>query len=277
MSAHAFLSWAGSKKWLIPSINNIIPQQFNNYYEPFLGSGSVFFGLKQSNLSFLSDTIPELIGCYSGIKDNVEGVIELLAQWPVEKDTYYHIRSNVSDDPTYKSARFIYLNKLCFNGLYRVNKKGVFNVPFGKPKTNKTANFDNLRDAAKHLNNASLAVIDFEQALMNCCKGDLVFLDPPYVNSIGDNGFADYNSRVFSWEDQKRLKTEFERLDEIGAYVLLTNTDHHSIVDLYYRYNRIERTRYSSMSGKISGRGNCSELIILGSNLERVIRACCNG
>ncbi|MGE2723386.1 DNA adenine methylase [Mycolicibacterium pulveris] len=266
-----FLRWAGSKRWLLPIIADLIPQDFNRYYEPFLGSGSVFFSFAAGHPALLSDVIHPLIGCYNVVRDNPLGISKKISEWPVNSEAYYQIRSKQFESGTLDAAaRFIYLNRYCYNGLYRENSSGLFNVPFGRPKNTNAIPVGNLVACSARLRNrVELKVADFEDALEDVRDGDLVYLDPPYVAGHRSNGFVDYNAKIFSWDDQRRLASVFHKVDSMGAYVISTNANHDSVSALYHKFARLPISRYSSMSGKLAGRGASAELIILGSRLTR--------
>lgn len=267
--AEPFLRWAGSKRWLAKVIPTILPPDYGDYYEPFLGSGAVFFSISPSSRAHLSDVIKPLANCYSAVKDNPERVHEELLTWPVDKDNYYMVRGLDPEDSFQAAAKFIYLNKTAFNGLYRVNRDGVFNVPYGRPKTSNIVSEAELKNASAALELATLGSLDFEEALLGARPRDFVYLDPPYVAGHRQNGFVDYNSRLFDWADQIRLSQIFHRLDREGVYVLLSNADHESIRSLYEGYTVLTFERYSSMSARPSARGGTQEILVIGDALNQ--------
>lgn len=264
-----FLRWAGSKRWLVHKVVQLAPMGFGRYFEPFLGSGVVFFGLMPRGGSTLADAIPELIECYRCVQDNSNRIVDLLERWQVDAASYYAVRSLVSPDPFERAARFIYLNKTAFNGLYRVNKSGAFNVPFGRPKSSRITTREELAAASEALASAELFAQDFDATLASVRKGDLVYLDPPYVAGHRANGFVDYNSKLFRWEDQVRLRETFARLDALGAYVILSNANHPSVSELYADYRVTIHNRHSSMAARVAARGASSEILVIGETLER--------
>ncbi|MEV7135738.1 Dam family site-specific DNA-(adenine-N6)-methyltransferase [Arthrobacter sp. NPDC093128] len=267
--ATPFLRWAGSKRWLLPSLREMIPSDFGTYYEPFLGSGAVFFQVADGHSANLSDAIAPLISCYETVRDEPETVATLASGWKTDADTYYSVRAaDFSDDPIRAAARFIYLNKLCFNGLYRENQSGKFNVPYGRPKSPNVADASQLLAVANRLTaGVQLKVCDFEVALSTCGAGDLVYLDPPYVSGHRSNGFVDYNAKIFSWDDQRRLASVFRELDSRGVFVIQSNADHPSVRELYEGYEFRTASRYSSMAAKADKRGKSNELLILSGSL----------
>jgi DNA adenine methylase len=187
----SFLKWAGSKRLLLKHILAVLPTQYGTYFEPFLGSGAVYFLLLPSR-AVLSDTCRELIETFLAVRDDVDSIVQYLATLKPNKTLYYQIRENRSKDPVIRAAEFIYLNKTCWNGLYRVNLEGRFNVPFGKPRTDFILDFENIRQCATTLGSpgTGITVCDFEHSISSAKRGDLVYLDPPYVTGHNNNGFT---------------------------------------------------------------------------------------
>lgn len=187
-----FLRWAGGKNWLTKYLQLLIGDlDYNDYHEPFLGGGSVFFNLLPS-ISHLSDSNEELINCYIGLRDYSDQVIEQLSEWTVSEEDYYKIRRLSPTSIPIKSARFIYLNRTSYNGIYRVNKDGHYNVPYGHNDLYKF-DFDRLINASNALQNADIQCLDYLLALDKVKVNDLVFIDPPYTVSKDKNGFIQYN------------------------------------------------------------------------------------
>jgi DNA adenine methylase len=231
--------------------------------EPFLGSGVVFFSLEPRE-AILSDLNGELIAAYSAIKDNWRGVASLLGRYQKRhsKAFYYEMRDSTPTSPSARAARFIYLNRTCWNGLHRVNLQGQFNVPKGT-KENVVLETDDFRKVSLALKHASLVAGDFEPIIRRAQKGDLIFADPPYVTSHSNNGFLKYNEKLFNWDDQVRLRNSLLRAKENGAYVLLTNADTPPIRKLYEEGFKIrEVSRSSVIASNPSRRGAANELII---------------
>jgi DNA adenine methylase len=258
-----FLRWAGGKTWLIKHLNTIISDQhFNNYFEPFLGGGVVFFALAPQNDSFLSDLNQELIDTYIAIKQYPQSVIAILEKYENSEVFYYHIRSHHPQTPSEAAARFIYLNQTSFNGLYRVNKKGEYNVPYGY-RNKEFLERDKLFQVSRCLQNTTLVSGDFDACRAQIHEGDLVFLDPPYTVSHNNNGFIKYNQNLFSLEDQRRLSRFIDYIKEQGAYYILTNAAHQTINDIFTKENdiRYEFTRASLIGGTNAVRGQISEYI----------------
>lgn len=258
-----FLRWAGGKKWLIKDLKNFLPSSsFNGYHELFLGGGAVFFHLQPKGETFLNDSNSELIETYKLIKNDVESVIFYLKSFSNTKDFYYKIRSEKFNEPAKRAARFIYLNQTSFNGIYRVNLKGEYNVPFGY-RTKGFLDEENLKSASLILKNVVFSSNDFALCLSKVKKGDLVFLDPPYTVAHNDNGFIKYNQKIFSLDDQYRLAKTIHKIRNIGAYYILTNASHFKIREIFNNGDTItEMSRASLIGGKNAKRGQYSELVI---------------
>lgn len=256
-----FLRWAGGKRWLINNIKKIIPTDFNNYYEPFLGAGSLFFSLKP-NKAYLSDINEELILTYFGIKKNYRAVTKYLNQYKNNKTNYYRIRDSSPKSDYEKAARLIYLNKTCWNGLYRVNNNGKFNVPYGFKKNISIYDVNNLKIVSDSLKNVELKNCDFEVSLKNCKKKDLIYIDPPYTVAHQNNGFIKYNAKIFSWKDQERLAKVVNQLNEEGCYIILSNSYHESLIKLYKNFNLQKYSRKSLISANADSRKKIYELLV---------------
>lgn len=256
-----FLRWAGSKRNLISDISKYIPITFNEYHEPFLGSGSVFFHVNKEN-SHLSDSNDKLINTYKQVRDNVQQVILTLKTFENNENFYYKIREHDYDCPIESAAQFIYLNKTCYNGLYRVNSKGKFNVPYGKRKNVDYISENTLLLASNALQNTNINNFDFYDSLLHIKADDLVFIDPPYVVSHNNNGFIEYNQKIFTWNDQLRLHDFIVAIIEKGAFFILTNAAHQCLLDLYSNVCQpYEINRMSKIGGKNSFRGMITEYL----------------
>jgi DNA adenine methylase len=206
-----FLKWAGGKRWLIPHAGNLFPDSFDRYIEPFLGGGAVFFHLKPQK-AILTDINGELIQTYKAIRDNWRLVFSHLQrhQDNHSSDYYYEIRASKPRTPATKAARMLYLNRTCWNGLYRVNLKGEFNVPIGTKNT-VLLDSDDFPALAKLLEGVRLECNDFEWAIDQATEDDFVFVDPPYTVKHNLNGFIKYNETLFAWKDQVRLRDAVDR------------------------------------------------------------------
>lgn len=258
-----FLKWPGGKRWLF---NNSFVERlppFERYIEPFLGGGAGFFTL-QPRRAILSDINPELINVYRQIRDAPKAIAIGLQQLQERhsKEHYYGVRKLVPKDDLQKAVRTLYLNRTCWNGLYRLNRRGQFNVPIGT-KNSVVLKSDNFSAASDILKNAILQVSDFSDTIREAGDGDLVFIDPPYTVSHNNNGFIKYNESIFSWDDQQRLRiSAFEARDR-GAQVLMTNADHDSVRDLYGSAKRLTSVERSSvLSGTAAFRTKTTELLI---------------
>lgn len=258
-----FLKWAGGKRWLVDRHSNIFPNFGGRYIEPFLGGGSVFFHLRP-NKAVLADVNSELILCYSQIRDAPEELYRLLQihQKRHCKDYYYNIRAQNFDNETERAARLIYLNRTCWNGLYRVNVKGAFNVPIGT-KSRVIYHEDEFLLISKALENAQIKSSDFESTIDEARQDDFVFVDPPYTVKHNFNGFLKYNENIFSWDDQLRLRAAVERAAGRGASIIVTNAAHSSIYDLYSDIGQTHTLdRHSVLAGKRDKRGLVQEIIV---------------
>lgn len=263
-----FLRWTGSKRWFTKShIEDFLPKEFGDYHEPFLGGGAVFFHLMNKVLNtkqyFLSDSNEDLANAYLQLRDNPNEVVSRLKEFENTKEDYYHIRSLKLDGAEERAARFIYLNRTSFNGIYRVNSNGLYNVPYGnRPKVDFVTERQ-LLEVSKRLQGVYLQAQGFEKCINHIKRGDLVFLDPPYTVAHENNGFIEYNQHLFAWEDQERLKGLIEQIMDLGAYFILTNASHTSITELYKNIGIIKKlSRNSQVGGRNKTRRMYNELII---------------
>lgn len=243
--AAPFVKWAGGKRQILEQIISFMPATFSTYYEPFLGGGAVLFAL-QPQSAVVNDISAELVHVYQVIRENVEDLIADLRQHKNEKDYFYWIRGLDRDRQQYKmltsvqqASRTIYLNKTCFNGLYRVNKKGQFNVPFGNYRKPNIVNEDILRAASSYFNRAKIkfTCLDFAVVLADAEKDDFVYLDPPYDPASETANFTDYSKDGFARKEQIRLKKSCDQLHKKGIRFLLSNAATGFILDLYQGYN----------------------------------------
>jgi DNA adenine methylase len=258
-----FLKWAGGKRWLVENYFNLLDVEFDRYIEPFLGSGAVFFKLNPKN-AVLCDKNERLIETYTAIKNEWKKVEKFLRihHRSHSKEYYYEMRAKKLRVPASRAAQFIYLNRTCFNGLYRVNLSGEFNVPIGSKK-NVILDTDNFEAVSESLQKVSLRVGDFESVINDAGVGDFVFVDPPYTVKHNYNGFVKYNETIFSWDDQVRLRDAVNRAQKRGAKLLVTNACHDCIKELYEGMGEIiTLNRASVMAGKSSARGRYEEVVI---------------
>ena len=236
--AKPFLKWAGGKTQLLSEIKKRVPGRYERYIEPFIGGGAVFFALRPEH-AVIADSNPELINAYKQVACNVEDVIKNLRKYKNTQEMFYEVRGQEwqSLSPSEAAARMIYLNKTCFNGLYRVNKKGLFNVPYGKYKAPHICDEDALRAASNALSKAEIICGDYLTVLENTAQeGDFVFLDPPYLPISEYADFKRYTKEQFYEEDHIELAKEIMRLHEIGCHVILTNSNHPLVHEMYGRF-----------------------------------------
>lgn len=266
ISAKPFLRWAGGKSWLLKELKSYLPTDFNNYHEPFVGGGAVFIYLKSigmiKNNTLLSDQNKDLINVYAAIKEDPNSLIDFLKKYKNNKDYYYYIRDKKFQNNIERAAQFIYLNRTSFNGIYRVNLKGKYNVPYGFKKYKQLFDFENIKNIGKLLSNVDLKNGDFEDYFDRIEKNDLVFLDPPYTVAHENNGFIKYNQKIFAWEDQERLERYIHGIKEKQAYFILTNAAHININNLFQNSGKkYEVKRFSVIGGKGAKRQKISEYI----------------
>ena len=232
------LKWAGGKTQLLPEILPRMPKHYAKYMEPFIGGGALFFRLGNEN-SVIADSNPELINLYNQIANSCDAVIEVLQQYRNDEDMFYEVRAKdwILCDPIEAAARMIYLNHTCFNGLYRLNKKGMFNTPYGRYKNPTICNEERLHAASKILKKSVIVCGDYLDILNTYAEeGDFIFLDPPYVPVSEYADFKRYTKEQFYEQDQINLANEVERLVNIGCKVMLTNSNHPFVHDLYKEY-----------------------------------------
>ena len=267
------LKWAGGKSQLWYEIEKHIPTNFNKYIEPFLGGGAIFFGLSPDK-AVISDSNPDLINLYEVVRDNVYNLIDILNTYHNDEAFYYFMRSQDPESLSKleRAARMMYLNKTCFNGLYRVNKKGQFNVPFGKYKNPKICDEESLLSASETLKGKILVCDDYLEVLNQyATEGDVIFLDPPYLPISEYSDFKRYTKDFFDVEDHKELADEVHRLYDLGCNVILTNSNHPLVHELYSNYDiEVHQTkRY------INSKGNKrvgEDVVVLAQPVRKSIR-----
>jgi len=263
--AKPFVKWAGGKRQLLDELTYGLPN-FENYHEPFLGGGAMFFRLEAIGKlkdAYLSDANEELINAYSVIKNDVIGLLEELseAKYSNNEEAYYKVRATEPFSKVKRAARFIFLNKTAFNGLYRVNSKGGFNVPFGRYANPKIRDSDNLGLVHRALQKDELYCGDFTRVLKIAKKGDLVYFDPPYF-PVSKTSFTKYTKDSFSESDQRRLLEVFEKLDSRGCYVMLSNSYAEFTASLYHEFEQEVVMASRAINCKPQGRGKVKELIV---------------
>jgi DNA adenine methylase len=259
-----FLKWAGGKRWLVKHYNHLFPVKFKRYIEPFLGSGSVFFNI-MPNDALLADSNAALVEVYQAIKDDWKRINrELLKHHKLHSKTYYyHVRRTKFRSPFTRAAQFIYLNRTCWNGLYRVNLQGEFNVPIGT-KQDVIMETDDFEGVAHALKRANIVHSDFGSIIDQAKEDDLVFVDPPYTVQHNLNNFIKYNEELFKWKDQIRLRDCVIKAKDRGAKIIVTNAYHASVIKLYKNYGELHRVkRHSVLAADSRRRGMCEELVVL--------------
>ena len=254
------LKWPGGKRAILDSIEKVLPSEFGCYYEPFVGGGALFFALSPG-CAVLADKNSELIECYEVVRDDPDDVIAELRAMGNSEGDYYRIRALQPETAIGRAARLIYLTILSFNGIYRVNLKGQFNVPYGYRTHLDPCDVTRIRSASKVLAEAKLLRADFEKAVETAKHGDLVYLDPPYTVAHAKNGFLKYNARIFSWDDQTRLARVAHTLAARGCHVIVSNADHESLRDLYDGFEVLEVVRPSRIAASSDYRRRVTECL----------------
>ena len=271
-----FTKWTGGKRQLLPVIRELMPKTYNRYFEPFVGGGALFFDLAPKD-AVINDFNTELINCYQQIKENPQELIEILKvhQEYNSKEYYLDLRSADRDEridmmsEVQRAARILYMLRVDFNGLYRVNSKNQFNVPYGRYKNPKIVDENLVSAISTYLNNNQIEIKkgDFEKAVLDVQPGDFVYFDPPYIPLSETSAFTSYTHEGFSYDDQVRLRDTFKKLSDTGAYVMLSNSSSFLVEELYRDCNihYVEATRTNG--AKSSSRGKISEIIV--TNYEK--------
>jgi DNA adenine methylase len=268
-----FLKWAGGKRQLIPIIKKYVPKKYTQYYEPFIGAGAVLFSLQPAK-SVINDTNPELINCYEVIRDCPDELLSLCLQHEKNnsKEYYYHLRSQDRHNrfqelsPVERAARIIYLNKTCFNGLFRVNSQGQFNVPYGDYVNPTIADPAIINAVSAFLSQRSVKICrgDFAEAVSTAKKGSFVYFDPPYHPISDTSSFTGYSMDGFGGHEQERLKLLCDNLSDRGCNVLISNSNAPLIRELYSdsRYEIVEVKASRAINSVGAKRGKVGELLI---------------
>jgi len=263
-----FLKWAGGKRQLLAHIAPLLPERIDTYFEPFLGGAAVFFRLAAEGRfrrAVLADANPELVNCYQAIRDDVDGVIDALGEFRNNSAQYYRVRRR---DPAKlssvaRAARLIYLNRCGYNGLYRVNSSGQFNVPFGRYQRPVICDVERLRSASAVLKKAKIVCGDFEKSLRNVGPDDFVYLDPPYVPLSSTSSFTAYAKGRFGAAEQERLADVLRRLGARRVPALLSNSDCQATRDLYRGFDRIDSVPVRRAINSVGhGRGPVDEILV---------------
>lgn len=264
------LKWVGGKTQLLNEIQKRLPKKINKYYEPFIGGGAVCFNFEFKDAT-INDYNSELTNLYNVIKTKPHELITELKKHKNDSEYYYQIRSLDRDKDKFeklseveRASRIIFLNKTCFNGLYRVNSKGEFNVPFGKYSNPNICDEENLLKLSNYFNNSNIQItnLDFEEVLKSVQKDDFVYLDPPYEPITETSSFTNYNANGFNQEEQKRLKKVCDELTKKGVRWLLSNSASPFILELYKDYNVEFVKAKRSINSKGDKRGQINEILI---------------
>lgn len=260
-----FVKWVGGKSQLLEQLGRRAPKTFGRYFEPFVGGGALYFELKPTK-AVLTDVNEELINAYLAIRDDVEGVIAALLGYRYDEEMYYRVRAidPAKLAPTARAARTIYLNRTGFNGLYRVNKSGAFNVPFGRYSDPLICDAPNLRACAEQLAQAEIAVRPFDAVLDHARPGDFVYFDPPYFPLSETSEFTTYTASGFGLPQQKRLAAVAHALVAKKVHVMLSNADVATARRLYKGLKIAKVSAARSVSATASGRAGVTELIVTG-------------
>ena len=259
-----FVKWAGGKRQLIPTLNLNLPESFGTYYEPFLGGGALLFHIltkKNSQKCSVSDLNSDLVLAYTVIRDRPDALIISLKNheknYQTDSDSYYYsIRQSNPRNEIEKTSRLIFLNRTCFNGLYRVNSKGKFNVPLGKYTNPNIVNEENIHSVSHILQSSKISINcrDFEVVLSDAKKGDLIYFDPPYQPVSTTANFTSYTNKNFTYADLKRLAELCFELDSKGCNVLLSNSDSNEVADIFssnpWKVTKIETNRSINSNSK---------------------------
>jgi len=259
-----FVKWAGGKRQLIPILNQNLPDSFGTYYEPFLGGGALLFHIltdKNGQKCSISDLNSDLVLAYTTIRDRIDSLIASLKNheknYQKNSESYYYsIRESNPRSAIEKTSRLIFLNRTCFNGLYRVNSKGKFNVPLGKYSNPNIVNEENLRAVSHILQSSRISIKcrDFEAVLRDAKKGDLIYFDPPYQPVSATANFTSYTNKDFTYDDLTRLAELCLKLDSRGCNVLLSNSDSKEVAEVFakntWKITRIEANRSINSNSK---------------------------
>jgi len=269
VQAKPFVKWVGGKGQLLSELLSRVPSKYNTYHEPFIGGGALFFALRPKR-AVLSDINEELINTYRVVASDVDALIKELKKHQYEESYFYKIR-DIDRSELYKSwgevrkaARLIYLNKSCFNGLYRVNSKGQFNTPFGRYVNPTICNEENLKACSAVLSNKGVKVVvrGFKEITKNAKRGDFVYFDPPYAPLSATSSFTDYAKDKFGSEMQEQLKESVDSLTDKGVKVMLSNSTAPLILDLYANYFIEEVKASRAVNSDTQKRGKIDEIIV---------------
>lgn len=264
---YPIVKWVGGKRQLMFELLKNMPKTYNRYFEPFIGGGALFFELQPEN-AYISDMNEELINLYLVVRYNVEELIKDLCWHEVSKEYFLQMRNldreedfkNLSE--VKKASRFIYLNRTCFNGLYRVNSQGQFNVPFGNYKNPRIIDERNLRNCSELLQKTEIRCADFAEVLNHAQNGDFVYFDPPYVPLNETSSFTSYTKDGFDIDMQFKLREVCDELDSMGVMFMLSNSDTKFVNELYSNYQIKKVFASRAVNANANGRGKITEVLV---------------
>ncbi|MBI2376753.1 MAG: DNA adenine methylase [Deltaproteobacteria bacterium] len=269
--ARPFLKWVGGKTQLLDQLLRLVPPSFRGYHEPFLGGGAMFFALARGGRLDgarveLSDVNEELVDTYSAVRDRARAVVSELNQHRHDRAYYYEVRAQdpASLSPAARAARMLYLNRCGFNGLYRVNRKGEFNVPFGRYTNPRICDEENILAASSALSRARVSFRDFEHVVEHAAPGDFVYFDPPYVPLSTSSSFTSYAKGGFGEPEQNRLAETFESLTRNGVYCMLSNSDAPWVRERYSGFRVLPVLARRNVNSNPDRRGPITEVVVLG-------------
>lgn len=264
---YPIVKWVGGKRQLLFELLKNMPKTYNRYFEPFIGGGALFFELQPDN-AYISDMNEELINLYSVVRDSVDELIEDLSKHEISKEYFLEIR-NIDRTEEYsklsnveRASRFIYLNRTCFNGMYRVNSKGEFNVPFGNYKNPRIIDENNLLNCSELLKKTEIKCADFSEIIHKVQKGDFVYFDPPYVPLNETSSFTSYTKDGFDIDMQFKLREVCDELDSMGVKFMLSNSDTKLVNELYANYEIKKVFASRQINANADGRGKITEVLV---------------
>ena len=264
---YPIVKWVGGKRQLMFELLKNLPKSYNRYFEPFIGGGALFFEL-QPDHAYILDMNEELINLYSVVRDSVDELIEDLSKHEISKEYFLEIR-NIDRTEEYsklsnveRASRFIYLNRTCFNGMYRVNSKGEFNVPFGNYKNPRIIDENNLLNCSELLKKTEIKCADFSEIIHKVQKGDFVYFDPPYVPLNETSSFTSYTKDGFDIDMQFKLRDVCDELDSMGVKFMLSNSDTKLVNELYANYEIKKVFASRQINANAAGRGKITEVLV---------------
>jgi DNA adenine methylase len=261
VQARPFLKWAGGKSKLVEHIHKRFPATYGRYFEPFLGGGAVFFATMPAKAT-LGDMNAELVMTYKALRDDVDAVIAELSEHRAEEKHFYEVRSQVAAAGCASAARMIFLNRTCYNGLYRVNRRGGFNVPFGRYDNPTICDEENLRAVSRALKGATIQYSDVFSTVAKAKAGDLVYFDPPYDPLSKTASFVGYTEKGFTSDDQAKLAATFAELARRGVHCVLSNSDTPFIRELYKDFHIDTLQVRRAINSRADRRGPVAEVLV---------------